>query len=96
VRAYFITVWLSWALAQLADESGDPRHAAAADKNIDWVLAHVQPSGWTDGINLQGHPTYLHFIAYVIQGALECGILRRREECDPGSGEVCLGFAAKI
>jgi hypothetical protein len=71
---------VSWALAQLADESGDPRHAAAADKNIDWVLALVQPSGWIDGINLQGHPTYLHFIAYVIQGALECGILRRRED----------------
>ena len=71
---------VSWALAQLAAESGDPRHAAAADRNIDWVLAHVQPSGWIDGINLRGHPAYLHFIAYVIQGTLECGILRRRDD----------------
>jgi hypothetical protein len=71
---------VSWALAQLAAESGDPRHAAAADRNIDWVLAHVQPSGWIDGINLHGHPAYLHFIAYVIQGTLECGILRRRDD----------------
>jgi hypothetical protein len=71
---------VSWALAQLAAESGDPRHAAAADKNIDWVLAHVQPSGWIDGINLRGHPAYLHFIAYAIQGTLECGILRRRDD----------------
>jgi len=71
---------VSWALAQLAAESGDPRHAAAADRNIDWVVAHVQPSGWIDGINLRGHPAYLHFIAYVIQGTLECGILRRRDE----------------
>ena len=71
---------VSWALAQLAAESGDARHAAAADKNIDWVLAHVQPSGWIDGINLRGHPAYLHFIAYVIQGTLECGILRRRDD----------------
>ena len=71
---------VSWALAQLAAESGDARHAAAADRNIDWVLAHVQPSGWIDGINLHGHPAYLHFIAYVIQGTLECGILRRRDD----------------
>jgi len=71
---------VAWALAQLAAESGDPRHAAAADRNIDWVLAHVQPSGWIDGINLRGHPAYLHFIAYVIQGTLECGILRQRDD----------------
>ena len=71
---------VSWALAQLAAASGNPRHAAAADRNIDWVLAHVQPSGWIDGINLRGHPAYLHFIAYAIQGMLECGILRRRDE----------------
>ncbi len=71
---------VSWALAQLAVESKDPRHAAAADRNIDWVLAHVKPSGWIDGINLRGHPAYLHFIAYVIEGTLECGILRRRDD----------------
>jgi hypothetical protein len=71
---------VSWALAQLASESKDPRHAAAADRNIDWVLAHVKPSGWADGVNLRGHPAYLHFIAYVIQGTLECGILRRRDD----------------
>jgi hypothetical protein len=71
---------VSWALAQLADESGDQRHTAAADRNIDWVLAHARPGGWIDGINLQGHPAYLHFIAYVIQGILECGILRRRDD----------------
>jgi len=71
---------VSWALALLAAESRDPRHAAAADRNIDWVLAHVQPSGWIDGINLRGHPVYLHFIAYLIQGTLEYGILRRRDD----------------
>ncbi|MGA2353614.1 MAG: prenyltransferase/squalene oxidase repeat-containing protein [Terriglobales bacterium] len=71
---------VSWSLALLAAESKDPRHATTADKNIDWVLTHVQPSGWIDGVNLRGHPTYLHFIEYVIQGMLECGILRRRED----------------
>ena len=77
-HTYYIMV--SWALAQLAGASKDPRHAAAADRNIDWVLSHVQPSGWIDGIDLRGHPTYLHFIAYVIQGVLECGILRQRDD----------------
>jgi hypothetical protein len=71
---------VSWALAELAAESKDPRHLAAADRNIDWVLAHVRPSGWIEGINLRGHPVYLHFIAYVVQGMLECGILRRRDD----------------
>jgi hypothetical protein len=71
---------VSWSLAQLAAASNNPDHALAADKNIDWVLAHVQPSGWIDGINLLGHPIYLHFIAYVIQGLLECGILRCRDD----------------
>jgi hypothetical protein len=71
---------VSWALAQLAAASKESRYAAAADRNIDWVLTQVRPSGWIDGINLRGHPAYLHFIAYVIQGTLECGILRQRED----------------
>jgi hypothetical protein len=71
---------VSWSLTELAAASNTPRHASAADRNIDWVLAHLRPGGWFDGINLQGHPVYLHFIAYVIQGVLECGILRRRDD----------------
>ena len=43
-------------------------------------MSHFLPSGWIDGINLRGHPNYLHFIAYVLQGVLECGILRRRSD----------------
>jgi hypothetical protein len=71
---------VSWALAQLAAQSGDPDHRLAANRNIDWVLARVRPSGWIDGIDVRGHPAYLHFIAYVIQGLLECGIVLRRED----------------
>ena len=71
---------VAWALCELTKVSGSPRYAVAADKNIDWVLRHFRPTGWIDGINLQGHPTYLHFIAYVIQGVLECGILRQRDD----------------
>lgn len=84
---------VSWALAELSDRALLGRtsqqiagqqigvdHGLAAEKNLDWVLAHFRPNGWIDGINLQDHPNYLHFIAYVLQGALECAILRRRSD----------------
>jgi prenyltransferase/squalene oxidase-like repeat protein len=79
---------VSWALAALADQSADnrdddrddDRYGLAAERNCDWVLSQVRPSGWVDGINLQGHPSYLHFIAYILQGVLECSILRRRND----------------
>jgi hypothetical protein len=77
---------VAWALAELSEHSPDQRHdrgadyGRAAEKNLDWVLSHFRPSGWIDGINLRGHPNYLHFIAYVLQGVLECAILRRRSD----------------
>lgn len=71
---------VAWSLAQLAEHRKGRRYATAAGKNLDWVLSHFQPSGWIDGINLRGHPNYLHFIAYVLQGSLECGILLNRRD----------------
>ena len=71
---------VAWSLALLAAESKRPCHQQAAEGHIDWVLSRVKPNGWIDGINLNGHPTYLHFIAYAIQGMLECGILLRRDD----------------
>ena len=71
---------VSWALAQLSDAAAEERFAQAAGRNIDWALTQVNPGGWTAGINLRGHPTYLHFVAYAIQGALETGVLLRRDE----------------
>ena len=70
---------VAWSLAQLSEQTADRRYARAAERNLDWVLAHFRSSGWVDGINLQGHPNYLHFIAYVLQGVLECAILQRRK-----------------
>jgi Prenyltransferase and squalene oxidase repeat len=86
---------VAWSLAELSAQAENYRGAdhrdhdeidrrsdygLAAEKNLDWVLSHFQPTGWIDGINLQGHPNYLHFIAYVLQGVLECAILRRRSD----------------
>jgi hypothetical protein len=77
---------VAWALAVLSerarswDAQCDQPYGRAAERNLDWVLSHFLPSGWIDGINLRGHPNYLHFIAYVLQGALETGVLRRRND----------------
>jgi hypothetical protein len=71
---------VAWALAELSECCGDSRYGAAAEQNMNWVLRHFRPSGWVDGINLRDHLNYLHFIAYILQGVLECGILRQRHE----------------
>jgi Squalene-hopene cyclase C-terminal domain len=71
---------VGWALAELSEGIADQRYGKAAERNLDWVLSHFRDSGWIEGINLQGHPNYLHFIAYVLQGVLECAILRRRND----------------
>lgn len=71
---------VAWALAELSERTADRQYALAAERNLDWVLSHFAPGGWIDGINLRGHPNYLHFIAYVLQGALECAALRRRND----------------
>jgi hypothetical protein len=71
---------VAWSLAELSQHTGDARYGLAAEKNLNWVLSHFRSNGWVDGINLQGHPTYLHFIAYVLQGVLECAILRQRND----------------
>jgi hypothetical protein len=82
---------VAWALTELSERAADRhrdysrqehslRHGLAAERNLDWVLSQFRPSGWIDGINLRGHPNYLHFIAYVLQGVLECGVLRRRSD----------------
>ncbi|MFZ0296575.1 MAG: prenyltransferase/squalene oxidase repeat-containing protein [Candidatus Sulfotelmatobacter sp.] len=79
-RAHTYYSMVAWSLAQLSARTGDDKYGNAAERNLDWVLSHLRPSGWFDGINLRGHPNYLHFIAYVLQGVLECGRLRRRDD----------------
>ena len=71
---------VAWALAELSALAARDKYGIAAERNLDWVLSHFRASGWIDGINLRGHPNYLHFIAYVLQGVLECGILRQRND----------------
>lgn len=71
---------VAWSLALLAEKTGDSRYREAAAKNLDWLLSCFQPNGWISRINLHGHPDYLHFTAYALQGALECGMLCQRDD----------------
>lgn len=74
---------VAWAIAELSEKTDDDtnqRYRQSAEKNLNWVLPHFRKSCWVDGINLRGHPNYLHFIAYVLQGVLECAILLRRND----------------
>jgi hypothetical protein len=71
---------VAWALAELSAHVVENKYGLAAEKNLDWALSHFTPTGWIEGINLRGHPNYLHFIAYILQGVLECAILRRRSD----------------
>ena len=71
---------VAWSLAELSAGTGDDQYGIAAERNLNWAMSHWRPSGWFDGINLRGHPNYLHFIAYVLQGGLECAFLRRRDD----------------
>ena len=75
---------VAWSLAELSElvehRNAKEHYGAAAERNLDWVSPQFCRNGWIDGINLRGHPTYLHFVAYVLQGVLECGVLRRRND----------------
>jgi hypothetical protein len=85
-RSHTYYSMVAWALAELSEQVADHHHhpsvsyGLTAEKNLDWTLSHFRPSGWIDGINLRGHPNYLHFIAYALQGVLECAIPRRRDD----------------
>ncbi|MFZ1005862.1 MAG: prenyltransferase/squalene oxidase repeat-containing protein [Candidatus Sulfotelmatobacter sp.] len=77
---YSMVAWAMAELSEQADGRADQRYRQAAEKNLNWVLPHFRKNGWVDGINLRGHPNYLHFIAYVLQGILECAILLCRND----------------
>ena len=74
------TAWLHGRWRNYLCAPGTINTAMQRKRNLNWVLSHWKPSGWFDGISLRGHPNYLHFIAYVLQGVLECSRLRRRDD----------------
>ena len=76
-HSYYTMVALS--LANLSKALGDPRFQDAANRNLQFTMSFQRSDGWYDQINLEGHPPYLHFVAYVIQGIVETALLAQNE-----------------
>jgi len=74
-RTHTYYTMVAWALAVLGSTLQDERYLKVAQRNVELVLRYERSQGWFDGINLSGHPNYLHFIAYLIQGLLETALL---------------------
>jgi Prenyltransferase and squalene oxidase repeat len=64
---------VAWALADLFKQTGEEWARNAALKQVKWVLTHQKPNGWIEGHNLGARPTFLHFIAYTLEGLVEVG-----------------------
>lgn len=74
-RSHTYYTMVAWSLSLLWRYTGDRRYFEAARANAEWTIAHRRERGWFDGINLKGHPIYLHFIAYLLQGLVETGVI---------------------
>jgi hypothetical protein len=63
---------VSWALARLADATGDDRYRVAALRQLDWVLTMQRPNGWFDACSFRLNiPPSTHVLAYTLRGLLE-------------------------
>lgn len=71
---------VAWALALLAEVSGDSRYAEAATRKVDWALERQRDNGWfADNCLSDAERPLVHTIAYAIQGVLETGIALSNE-----------------
>jgi hypothetical protein len=71
---------VAWALARLAQVSGDERFRAAAVRHLDWVVSAQQPNGWFEWCVFRpGTLPNSHGLAYTTRGLLESGALLQEE-----------------
>lgn len=76
-RTYHARV--DWALLRLTQLSNDPKYAAAALRNLLWVLKQQNPNGWFNNCGFDNHQPITHVIAYTLRGLLECHDLGVRQ-----------------
>lgn len=69
-RTYHARV--DWALLRLAQLAGEPRYAAVALKNLQWVLKQQQQNGWFAQCGFNNDQPIMHVIVYTLRGLLEC------------------------
>jgi hypothetical protein len=75
-RSLTYNIRTAWALLELFLITNDQKYKNGAIKNIEWTLKQVTENYWFKNLELEyyGDPL-LHFIAYTIEGLLECGII---------------------
>jgi hypothetical protein len=64
---------VAWSLGQLHRATGDVTIRETATRNLLSAVRAQKENGFFDGFNLRDHPTFLHFIAYTLQGLVEGG-----------------------
>jgi hypothetical protein len=69
-RTYHARV--DWALLRLAQLAGEQRYAAAALKNLQWVLKQQRQNGWFAQCGFNEDQPIMHVIVYTLRGLLEC------------------------
>jgi hypothetical protein len=78
---YAYNVRTAWALLELAEQSGDERYRAAAQRNVEAVGRLTLGNGWVEKNCLtDATQPLLHTIAYTHQGLFECGIRLGNEQ----------------
>lgn len=69
-RTYHARV--DWSLLRLAQLAGEQRYAAAAIKNLQWVLQQQRQNGWFAQCGFNDDHPVMHVIVYTLRGLLEC------------------------
>jgi len=65
---------VDWGLLRLAELSGERSYAAAAVKNLRWVLEQQLESGWFDQCGFDDKLPIMHVIVYTLRGLLESSL----------------------
>lgn len=73
-RTYHARV--DWALLCLARLAGEQCYAAAALKNLQWVLEQQKQNGWFAQCGFNDDQPIMHVIVYTLRGLLECSQMK--------------------
>lgn len=64
---------VDWSLLEVAELTGEAKYQRAAERNVKWVLRHVEPNGWIQHMGFHPlEPVYTHTIEYTLRGLAEC------------------------
>jgi len=71
---------VAWPLLELYELTANEAYCRTAAKNIEWALSNQEENGWFENNAFdRKSDSFLHTIAYAIEGLLECAILMQNE-----------------